>query len=245
MKNITKKDFFKIGVCWVIVVSFFVLFMYIYKRYSPIWISKIEFRDPYLHYKKGKEFLKKGKLEKAKEEFYYAIRFDPKNAQFQFAYGDVLEKEGNVDKAIEYYKRSVALSPNTWNYYYRLAYVYLLKKKDLDKAEYYFKKTMELTKNNNVKAKSYYYIGEIKEKKNDYISAFYYYEKYLTLNKSDVKVLLKLADMYYKQGFYKKALEKYQKYLKISPNDKTIIEKIYDCESHISAKTPSLKLFEE
>jgi tetratricopeptide (TPR) repeat protein len=82
-------------------------------------------------------------LEKAKKN-------DPGNKSFYFADGTLYDKIGNMDKAVESYKKAIELDPNYFDAYFNLAVVYFnnavklteVANSELDNKKYLDKKTI-------------------------------------------------------------------------------------------------------
>lgn len=238
-----KKDFRNIFIVWVLICVFFVSMMYVYQKHSAGWIQRIEYRDPYLHLKQGKAFLAEGKLAEAKNEFETAIRFDKNMASAHFFLGDVFDRENKSDIALQHYIKAITLDDTIVNYPYRLGYVYN-KRGEYKRAIKYFEKAMNLKGNLEIHAKSHLMIARAKVSLEDYVGGIYYYEEYLKLNRSDIKVLRTLADIYFDQTFYKKAKAKYMEYLAVDRGNQEVIKRVRVCEENLVANQDISTLLE-
>lgn len=112
-----------------------------------------------------------------------------------------------------FYER-VRHPPATERAYSGLGVTYLERGK-LDKAEKYFKKSLEANPNY---FSAYYNLGHLAERKESYSLAETYYKIALKLNPYEAWLYNSLADLYFKQGFFDKAEKRYKEALSLRPN---------------------------
>lgn len=86
---------------------------------SGITLSSEEFR-------KGEEFLKKGKLKQAEESFLAVVKQNPENAEAHHRLGYIADKKGDFAKSEIHYITAVKLAPNNADIACDLGYSYLL-----------------------------------------------------------------------------------------------------------------------
>ncbi len=225
-------DILKIIIMWAIVLVFFLAFMIVFNRYSPEWIERIEFRDPYLHLQEGRKYLEEGELQQARQKFQYAIEFDDQLGWAYFYLGDIHDRSGEEEQAMRYYYQALEVEPDVPNFSYRLGHKYF-QKQDYETAIMYFERVLELDPSESLLANSLHYLARLRIKMNNYIAGFYYYEMYLEQYPADFHSVLTLADLYYEHGLFEKALEHYQNYLKHVPDNDEVQEKIARTQERI------------
>ncbi|MDH5570627.1 MAG: tetratricopeptide repeat protein, partial [Gammaproteobacteria bacterium] len=75
---------------------------------------------------KGKVYLEKNDLDKAKVEFKNVVQIDPKFAEAYYYFGRLEERKKELGKAISYYRKAVELDINYVAAKVRLAKMYLV-----------------------------------------------------------------------------------------------------------------------
>lgn len=223
-------------VVWLVVLVFFVAFMVVFNRYSPYWIERIEFRDPHLHLQEGRKLLEEGELEAAQRQFQYAIEFDDSLGWAYFYIGDIYDKLGQEERAMQFYYQAMEVDSSVSNFPYRLGNKYFYDQK-YEEAIDYLEKALELEPSEHMRANALHYLGQAKIETGDYISGFYYYEKYLEEYPADYHSVLELADLYFDHGVYEKALDFYKQYLEHDPDN-------YDVEARAARTRERIRMQE-
>lgn len=95
-----------------------------------------------LFFEKAKEFLKKGEVNLAKEEFKKDIKINPLHFESFYQLGYIYFLEGKYKKAIEYLKKCLQIKPDYGKAYLKVGCVYYDLNQDI-KAKEYFEKAKE------------------------------------------------------------------------------------------------------
>jgi protein O-GlcNAc transferase len=130
-----------------------------------------------------------------------------------FKIGASLQKEGKLDEAITYYKKTIQLHPNNAGIYHNLGNVLQLKG-ELDEAIAFYQKAIKL---NPQVAVTYNNLGNILQEKGRLEQAIAHYQKALNLDRYFVMAYVNLGAALDKQGQITEAITYYQKSLKIDP----------------------------
>lgn len=237
MDRLKHNTFLKVLFIWLLVLIFFIAFMAVFNQFSPYWIERIEFRDPYLHLQEGRKYLEAGDLHNARQQFKNAIEFDDKMGWAYFYLGDIHDRSGEEDTAMRYYYLAMEVETDVANFPYRIGHKYY-QNNDYEKAIQYFEKTLELNPSERLLANSLRYLGYSKIQINEYIAGFYYYEKYIEMYPADYRSILTLADQYFGHGLYEKALKHYENYLQHDPDN-------YDVQSQIARTKERIRMQEQ
>src|SRR5712692_1899913 len=84
-----------------------------------------------IHLVRGSEFVAKQLYREGEAEYRSAIELDPVNVEVRLALGDLLDKEGKLDAAIEQYREAINLDLRTAEGHRKLGYA-LYEKGDID-----------------------------------------------------------------------------------------------------------------
>ncbi len=90
-----------------------------------------------VYYQKQKEY------KKSEDILRYLLSKSPKSANLYFRIGLLYKEMGQYDWAISELKKAMELAPHMINPYEELGHIYLTKKKDIEKARYYYSKGIE------------------------------------------------------------------------------------------------------
>lgn len=104
------------------------------------------------HLQLGLSYEKKGLNEEAKKHYKEASKSDARGYLFL---GNLYLTQGLYDKAEESYRKAIKKDPNLADAYNNLAWLYCLRKENLEEAEKLVKKAMEIERNNPDKIKIY------------------------------------------------------------------------------------------
>ena len=118
-------------------------------------------------------------------------------------------KTGDYQAALRLYL-SMLTTNTSYKLYHRIGKCYY-KIGDFDNAEEYFGKSAELEKYDNP---SFYYLANIKYKKEDLKSAIYYWACAFSSKPEDANISLNLATSYFSRGMRYQSVFYYEKYLK-------------------------------
>ncbi len=107
-------------------------------------ISSLSRNTPEDNYKAGRDLFKKNNYSSALYYFQKAVELDPNNVDYLTELAIAHYKLKNYDEAIRTYEKIISLHPdNVSSYYNRIGNIYWIKK-DFEKAEFYFRKAIEL-----------------------------------------------------------------------------------------------------
>ena len=105
-------------------------------------------KDSIAHYQRGFVYLDSGVYQKALEDFTIAFDMDKTSADACFNIGKSYAGLSKFDKAIDYYKTTLLLSPNDTLSFYEIGYCYAAQSvPDKDSALKYYDKAIEHSKN--------------------------------------------------------------------------------------------------
>ena len=114
--------------------------------------------DPKELFIRGREEYNKGNLKEALDYWEKVIKLDPAgNVYAYYNIGLIYENWDNLDKALEYYKKSADMKSDDPDVFASLGYTYYLLK-NYPEAEFYFKKSIETNKEYT---KGYYWLGKV------------------------------------------------------------------------------------
>lgn len=111
-------------IIWSLVMIITVLGIYIFDRYGPKLVSKIEARNPNTYYTIGLKHLANGEYNLAAENFRRAIELNPKVAVYHLELGKTYAQLNQFKEAIEKYQQAIKLDPHQYQSHYYLGLVY-------------------------------------------------------------------------------------------------------------------------
>ena len=148
-----------------------------------------------------------------------ALKLNPSFLEAHRLLLDVFEKTQNHEGMMEQAQLLHQESPENPKYTLILATLYL-KRKQLDKSESFFRKTMQLAPS---LADSYKGLGHIAVERKNYEKADKFFQKALDLDQNDVSTLNSLGLTYINLGRFEDGLQKYRQALSLKPNDHRIL----------------------
>jgi tetratricopeptide (TPR) repeat protein len=171
-------------------ISFFLIFLFISIAYAQVDTTK-EFTRDYDQLMKSnsdkidshRNFITKWKDRNSDLVSLYEklVANSPNNSIYQYSLGYIYassSKYGNIDKAIEYFKKSIELDPNLIVGHFSLGSMYL-RKGDYKQAEIEFQKSIEL---DDKFYSAYFNLGEVYRNQKQYDLAMLAYKKAVAIN---------------------------------------------------------------
>lgn len=101
--------------------------------------------DKVIHLNLGFAYGVKGKTKEAIEEYQKALECDPNDKDTHYNLGYLLAKKNRYEEAIEEYKKALGGLPQDKEIYFNLAIIYATRIKDLQTANKYYQKFLELS----------------------------------------------------------------------------------------------------
>ena len=119
-----------------------------WKNQDTLWLaaSKISHSSHQNHNNLGDLYARRGKYEKAVEEFKKAIELKPDYGDAYHNLANVYHQIGKDDLALENYQKALELNPNLWQSYQNIAAIYFSQKK-LDLAKQSMEKALVINPN--------------------------------------------------------------------------------------------------
>lgn len=153
-------------------------------------------------------------IELAREFFEKTIKADPNYPGIHVKLGLIAEQRGEYAKAMEEYKKEIAINNKSALAYQRLGFLYSNDKQDLQKAEEEFLKSLALEPDNVETlihyANNLYMMGKFGQSADQF-------EKVLQLDPKNPTANYNLALVYETWGKKKLAIEQWQKFLQLNP----------------------------
>ncbi len=107
-------------------------------------------------------------------QFLELLKTDTNNATFNGLIGLTYATEYNLEKALEYYEKSLHYSESKWRQYREIAFIYYIKGKHTQAVYYYLKQI----KINEFEGTCYHFIAECYYHLNDYLKSQFYLNKF-------------------------------------------------------------------
>jgi len=164
---------------------------------------------------KAISLLNEGKYKEAIEKFTEAITDDPENPIFYYYRGVGFEKNGDLDKAMEDYQKSVELKPDFILPTANIGKIYA-KKREHEKAVEFYKKAVELGDQN---ATNYYNYGVCLMNLGKKEQAKEVLEKLISLDENYSDAYYQLGIIYIGLGNSAQAKEFLQKFIDMDPEN--------------------------
>ena len=155
--------------------------------------------------------------------------------------GIYYEQQGELDKAIKYYSKTVQLAPMFPNPYINLGNVYH-KKKDFAKAEKFMKKALSLDPKS---ALASYNLGNILRESGKTKEAVGAYKRALQLNPRYIEAANNLANIYFKGRNFSEAIKYYRQALFIDPTFAMSYYNIGLAQSNMGKPQDAIQSFEK
>ena len=132
---------------------------------------------------------------------------------------------GDIDKAEEYFRKSIKLNPKNNDSHTNLA-VILAKQNRTKEAKRHFQKALEI---DNSKADAHCNIGNILEKMGDSEGAIKAYKKALEIDKNQIQAHMNSGFIYIKQNKLDIAIEHFQTVIRVAPSNMTAYLQLSRC----------------
>ena len=148
----------------------------------------------------------------------------PENPQVLTLYGEVLLENGNQQKAVEQYKKALAIDPSRFNVWQRLLFSYT-DRKDADSLIKYSEKALRYFPNQGI---VHYLNGIAHYNKKTYPTAIKSINRAIDLQPADNAALLSdmyssLGDIYNTTKDYKQSDSSYERSLRLNPANPTVL----------------------
>lgn len=163
----------------------------------------------------GSKLLKEGKYEEAIDRFTKAISEDSSNPVYYYYRGASFERNGNMEKALEDYQKSIELKPEFILPISRTARIHA-KQKDFEKAIEFYKKAIEL---GDQDATTYYNYGACLRNLGNSGEAKNIFEQLIVLDENYSDAYYQLGIIYIGLGEGEKAKEFLQKFIDMDPEN--------------------------
>ena len=155
------------------------------------------------------------------------------NARFYFDYGVTAEQAGLYDKAVDLFKKSIALDPpNAAEAYNYLGYMWADRNEHLEEAADMIKRAVQIDPNNGAYLDSLGWVeyrqGKFDQALADLLRAS------ANMPRNDPVVFEHIGDTYLKLNRVSQALEAWQKAITIDPQNKKLAEKIDNAKTKMS-----------
>jgi len=167
-----------------------------------------------LHTGLGTLLFQQGRIDEAMNELETAVKLKP-DATALNNLGVAFASIGNLDGAIECYKKVIGLNPKNAETYYNIGNIYLAKNMYKD-AENEYKNALSL---NPGYAKAYGNLGIIFAQQGNLDKAIEYFEQAAKIEPDNIGVRYNLAMTLINKGSFKQAADEYRQILRLAPQD--------------------------
>ena len=144
-----------------------------------------------------------------------ALKINPNYPEAYNNLGNALKEIGKLDQAIESYENAIKLNPKFIDPYTNLAIVFASKKNENEKAEYYFKKALEISPENiqnTLTFANHLYHQKLFERSKELLFSI------IKQNPYHSESLNRLGLCHLEQENYNAALSNFERALEINPN---------------------------
>jgi tetratricopeptide (TPR) repeat protein len=155
-------------------------------------------------------------LLKAKEKF-------PNNTDILFRLAEMASLEGEIDRAVQYYRELAEIDSTNSTVYNNWGYLLAKEGKDLDLAEKLIDKALSMEPDNPIFLDSK---GWVYYQRKDYKKALEYIKRAISMGVEDSEVFEHLGDIYEKLGEIEKAIHYWKKALDLNPDNEKLKERI-------------------
>jgi tetratricopeptide (TPR) repeat protein len=176
----------------------------------------------YYHYALAKWYEDEGNDVKALSEMRIALKYNKDSIAVHLEMAALLQKTGNIDKALEYAQEAARLDPQDPDPHWFLANIYFRPRgradasaESLKNAVQELEKLKELTPEDE---RVYYYLGGAYFELNEPEKAIEAYEKFQTFSPGSDQGYREIAQYYNRSGDSEEAIEYLRKGLEIQPN---------------------------
>ncbi|RZO49765.1 MAG: sulfotransferase family protein [Candidatus Pelagibacterales bacterium] len=161
------------------------------------------------------EAFKSGRLLEAEDLTKELISSNPKVAFLYNLMGIILYEQKEVEKALEFYKKGIAIDPDFAEIYNNLGLLYANNNLGADKAESYYKKSLSINSKN---PETYNNLGSLYKSLDKYEEAISCYNKAVNINKKSFYAHHNLGNIYTALGNFEEAKKYFKEAIKINPN---------------------------
>lgn len=177
--------------------------------------------DPFINYNKGVMLFKKKEFSMAAGYLSRAVQLEPTNGAYWNVYGLSLAQMGELDAAIDAFRKALEAEPDLTDIHNNLGMVYT-EKKDYDKAlEEYGLVLQDKTYPNP--EFPYFNIGLLKLKQGKEEEAMVAFEQVVTIKPEFYRAFGELAAIYYRMGMYGDAYNAVKKAQKQNAGDPALL----------------------
>lgn len=145
-----------------------------------------------------------------------ALQFNNKKKGVYYLLGILKSNRGEYDDALKYFLNATRIQEND-TVLLAIAVTYF-KNNKYEEAIKYFKKIIEVSIDNLIKEKSYFYLGKISYEKKEYDKALDYFNSVLQLNDNNASAYFYRGEIYYNNKNFIKARSQWRKTLEIEPS---------------------------
>jgi len=171
-------------------------------------------------------YTKIGESEKAEILFAKIIKENPEEANSYDLYASYLEKQGEIDKAIEYYKKAYQYEPENKGIAFRLGDAYFLAHRYKDAAKFFKSAEEAFPGDIDIMKKLAQSYMELEQ----YKLAIDEYKAILEIAPKHVSSRIIMGNAYTKLREYEKARQCYQRALEIEPNNLSVYYQLVNME---------------
>ena len=183
--------------------------------------------DVAAHYELGAFYLKHAVYGEALRYFSETFRIDSLHVRALLGAGEVMTRQGELERALAVYRKAIALAPDSAAVYRQLGQLYL-RTDDEAKARATFAKALQLAPDH---APDHYNLGVAHARDHDYKTAAQHMQRALEIDPEYALVYYSLADMYCaKMGQCERAVDMARKAVKINPRHaryRTALGRVY------------------
>lgn len=154
--------------------------------------------------------------------------------------GEILYEQGQLDEAINIYKKIINIKPNSPETYFMLGVSYSLNS-DPSNAIHFLKKAIDLNPNYD---EAFYELGKAFRRKGDLDLSIEYLNKSLEINPKQVRAIANIAYSYLKLNKFQEALNWYKKSTVVDPNYPLSYMGIALINSTLGNMTESLRYYD-
>ena len=170
--------------------------------------------DVAAHYELGAFYLEHAVYGEALRYFSETFRIDSLHVRALLGAGEVMTRQGELERALAVYRKAIALAPDSAAVYRQLGQLYL-RTDDDDRARATFAKALKLAPDH---APDHYNLGVAHARDHDYKTAAQHMQRALEIDPEYALVYYSLADMYCaKMGQCERAVDMASKAVKIEP----------------------------
>ncbi|SHO62230.1 tetratricopeptide repeat protein [Algoriphagus zhangzhouensis] len=169
---------------------------------------------PVFYLNSGNSFAMKGELDRAKENYFLALKIDPNYANAWVSLAKLKTHQNEIQDAIQYWEKAIQSNPKE-EFYLGLSKVLMLNQE--------FEKALEILATLNSSAEVWFQIGKCEYHLRNHGLAENAYKKALAKNPDNLEIRRHFSLNYITSGQIEKGLEQYDLILKIYPENYQIM----------------------